>query len=436
MSKTRSYKLFFSWQSEDVKSKSVLEAALNVAVESLETKGVKLVIDYSTLGESGMPSIDQTILRKIDSCDIFLADITPVCNYKHKLGNGQEVTKEVPNPNVLVELGYAMSALGVGYVITAAHQGAWVPGNLPFDINHRSIYSFNSTNCNLTYLISEVIEYIGKNGRHRHLDKPYWIYKTRNVFERLFPKKKNNRTSDIVFEHSTVFFKRRLAGAFPGRRGLIEITKSRQIHRCLSKLLEPPLHFKKSAIGAIDPVWWFRGGSALDISSFKRLGGRRFMIGWDELKIKRIVAYIDPGRYYSNYVYVEAEGLESTGLYGKSTLEDEDGWKERWRGRIEEQYAIFRPCAFYRKIVTNQEDDDGYTKVLGRQVKMRRDRIETRCRLLRDYNYIIAAKGSAFNCDAFNRTSEDYFDGLLDGRITIQDLHEYLMRFPKPSWDF
>ena len=122
-----------------------MELALDSSKDTLKQKGIDLEIDHSTLGESGTPSIDQTILRKIDACDIFLADITPVCKYNQTLGNGVLVTKEVPNPNVLLEMGYAMSALGVGYVIATAHQGKWIPRDLPFDINHREIYCFTTS---------------------------------------------------------------------------------------------------------------------------------------------------------------------------------------------------------------------------------------------------------------------------------------------------
>ena len=118
----RQYRLFFSWQSEDKKSRKTLDVALQNVVDTLDDRGIRLEIDHSTLGESGMPSIDQTILRKIDACDIFLADVTPVTTYQKSSGNGMQVSKDVPNPNVLLELGYAMSALGVGYVIIVAHQ--------------------------------------------------------------------------------------------------------------------------------------------------------------------------------------------------------------------------------------------------------------------------------------------------------------------------
>ena len=130
----RQYKLFFSWQSEDKKSRKTLDVALQNAVDALDDRGIRLEIDHSTLGESGMPSIDQTILRKIDACDIFLADVTPVATYQKSSGNGMQVCKDVPNPNVLLELGYAMSALGVGYVVIVAHQGNWLPEICPLTL--------------------------------------------------------------------------------------------------------------------------------------------------------------------------------------------------------------------------------------------------------------------------------------------------------------
>lgn len=343
----RQYKLFFSWQSEDKKSRKTLDVALQNAVEALNDRGIRLEIDHSTLGESGMPSIDQTILRKIDACDIFLADVTPVTTYQKSSGNGMQVSKDVPNPNVLLELGYAMSALGVGYVIVAAHQGNWIPENMPFDINHRAIYSFTSSNCDLTSRILEVIEYIKKYGRHRHLDKPYLI----NLIERQYEKLRPSKTiiEPVISEESTVFFRRRMAGAFPGYRGLVEFKKARDINRHLSKLLESPIQFKKSIIGVKDPIWWFRAGSALNITTFRHLNRRKFLIGWDELVIRRIVAFIDNGRYYSNYVYVEAQGEKPTGLYDHYTSERINELKEDLGGFVNEEYAIYKPCPFFAR---------------------------------------------------------------------------------------
>lgn len=90
MGKPKKYTIFFSWQSDEKKSRQILEAALLVAKEDLEkNEGILIDIDHSTLGETGMQYIDQVILRKIDNCDLFLADVTPVCNYEQQTGNGR-----------------------------------------------------------------------------------------------------------------------------------------------------------------------------------------------------------------------------------------------------------------------------------------------------------------------------------------------------------
>ena len=211
MGKSKKYTIFFSWQSDEKRSRQILEAALLVAKDELEkNEGIHIEIDHSTLGETGMQYIDQVILRKIDNCDLFLADITPVCNYEQQTGNGQKVTKEVPNSNVLLELGYAMSALGVDYVIPVAHKCKWIPQNLPFDINHRTLYCFDSSNCNLADVILPYIEYIRGHGGHRHLDKPYYVYWLSRQYNKLFPPKSTKPQKSIIYEESTVFFRRRI----------------------------------------------------------------------------------------------------------------------------------------------------------------------------------------------------------------------------------
>lgn len=45
-----------------------------------------------------MPKIEDVIKDKIENSDIFVADITPIA---------AEGAKQLPNPNVLIELGYA-----------------------------------------------------------------------------------------------------------------------------------------------------------------------------------------------------------------------------------------------------------------------------------------------------------------------------------------
>lgn len=435
---SKKYTLFFSWQSDETKSQKILDTKLQDAADYLkEYEGIELDIDYSTLGKSGMASIDQTILEKIDACDIFLADITPLISYTKTDGNGQTVTKEMPNPNVLLELGYAMSALGVDYVIPVAHQGKWTAQNLPFDINHHSIYSFNSGNCDLVPLIQSVIAHIKGHGGHRHKAMPYFIHSLSVFAERIRDRfrKEFDPYKNASVEESTVFFKRRIGSAFPGDRGLVVYTKPREINKHLSKLLKSPLHFSRSIIGTTDPIWWFRAGSAMSIDKYRWLGGRRFLIGWDELEIKRIAVYSDNGQYYSNYVYIEANAQTPTGLYGDHT-KDRVNELSDMEGGFTEEYCVYKPFWPVSVNITKQEEDDGSAKILGIIWHLNKEKLETRIRHLTKYNFIIAAKGSAFNNRYFDSTSGDYFKALLNGGCSLEQFNEYMTSFPKPQHDF
>ncbi|WP_198086553.1 hypothetical protein [Variovorax sp. E3] len=130
-------KIFWSWQSDlpaDVNNAFVREALVEAA--SLAAKDLGLdpanrpEIDHDTKGEPGLVEIAATIFKKVEEATLFVADVTPV---------GSTVGgKELANPNVMIELGYALSTLGHKALITVAntHFGGR-PENLPFDLRHR-----------------------------------------------------------------------------------------------------------------------------------------------------------------------------------------------------------------------------------------------------------------------------------------------------------
>lgn len=101
--------IFFSWQSDLPETRNVIKWALERAAKNLRRDGsVEEVVrvDQDTDGIAGWPEITSTILDKINRCGVFVADITPI--------NGQHLDSRVtPNPNVLLELGYAL-ATGMG----------------------------------------------------------------------------------------------------------------------------------------------------------------------------------------------------------------------------------------------------------------------------------------------------------------------------------
>ncbi|MCH9694152.1 MAG: nucleotide-binding protein [Gammaproteobacteria bacterium] len=91
-------------------------------------------IDRDTSGVPGAPNISETILEKIRSCDAFVADISIVTGDKDR---GQRPS---PSPNVLIELGYAISELGWSRIILFCNTVYGSDTDLPFDTRqHRRI---------------------------------------------------------------------------------------------------------------------------------------------------------------------------------------------------------------------------------------------------------------------------------------------------------
>ncbi|OHB26267.1 MAG: hypothetical protein A2790_20080 [Phenylobacterium sp. RIFCSPHIGHO2_01_FULL_69_31] len=138
-------KVFWSWQSDRPAKvcRDVIQAALTRALAELSTdlelepsEGPEL--DHDTKGAAGMADIVATILAKIKEAGAFVGDITTV----GKSDSGRELA----NPNVLIELGWAFAHLGHEPIILVANKsyGPTKPEKLPFDIRHRRAVIFYS----------------------------------------------------------------------------------------------------------------------------------------------------------------------------------------------------------------------------------------------------------------------------------------------------
>ena len=73
-------------------------------------------LDHDTENESGTPPIAETILRKIKNSAIMIADMT-FCSEIREDGPEGKVKKKNPNPNVMMELGYAAAIMGWSRII-------------------------------------------------------------------------------------------------------------------------------------------------------------------------------------------------------------------------------------------------------------------------------------------------------------------------------
>ena len=134
------YSVFFSWQADTPTEwgRNFVERALTTAAgnltkdltveESIRDSG--LAIDKDTKGISGTPPIVDTIFKKIDSACAFVADLT----FVGKRLNG----RPTPNPNVLLEYGWALKSLGHARIITLMNTAYGTPSDetLPFNMKH------------------------------------------------------------------------------------------------------------------------------------------------------------------------------------------------------------------------------------------------------------------------------------------------------------
>jgi len=120
--------VFYSWQSDlpNNTNRGFIQKAIQDAIEEInQEKKLNIFLDQDTRGECGSPDIVNTILRKIDNSDVFIADVSSLFNINKK---------SFPNPNVMFELGYAYKTLGDSKIIMIYNETSGDITELPFDL--------------------------------------------------------------------------------------------------------------------------------------------------------------------------------------------------------------------------------------------------------------------------------------------------------------
>lgn len=138
----KTIRIFYSWQ-DDIDGKlnrsfikECLESVLhriNKATELEEANRPEIKLDHDTKDIPGIPDIANTILQKISSADIFIADLTFVSEYKNHKG----VPKKVSNQNVIFELGFALNVFGPHKIVCIFNEAFGKPKDLLFDLQSR-----------------------------------------------------------------------------------------------------------------------------------------------------------------------------------------------------------------------------------------------------------------------------------------------------------
>jgi hypothetical protein len=134
--------IFYSWQSDlpNDSNRGFIESCLEKAskkISNFSPFSIDFVLDRDTKNEIGTPDIADSIFNKISKAKIFVADISII--------NSDYSGRKSPNPNVLLELGYASRLLGWDKIFCFYNLDYGNFEDLPFDLKQRRpiTYSLN-----------------------------------------------------------------------------------------------------------------------------------------------------------------------------------------------------------------------------------------------------------------------------------------------------
>lgn len=161
------FKIFYSWQSDlpSDRTRNFIRKCIDEAIElAEESETIEAERDEATKGITGSPNIVTTLFSKIDECDLFIADLS-LC-YTENLNK----EKKSPNPNVLLELGYAAKTLGWERVICLCNTD--YGDEYPFDVSHNRITTYSLEGKNKREVSGDIAKIIFINIRDIRKLKP------------------------------------------------------------------------------------------------------------------------------------------------------------------------------------------------------------------------------------------------------------------------
>jgi hypothetical protein len=145
-------KIFWAWQFDlpGKIARHFIRGALEVAIAQInQTEEIdepdeafqdgQLELDYGRKKLKGSPDLAIEILKKIDDAAVFVGDVTPIGKGPpHKTDEGVESDgKLLMNPNVAIELGYALKSKGTDHVLMIMNGHYGKRADMPFDLSHK-----------------------------------------------------------------------------------------------------------------------------------------------------------------------------------------------------------------------------------------------------------------------------------------------------------
>lgn len=142
MAKAVKATVFYSWQSDTpgATNRNFILKALEDAAKEIagdDSIDVEPVVDRDTQNVAGSPDIGNTILGKIRGADVVVADVTII-------NPGLAAGRPTPNPNVLVEVGYALAVHSEARLILVNNLAFGRPEDLPFDLRQKRVLTYTA----------------------------------------------------------------------------------------------------------------------------------------------------------------------------------------------------------------------------------------------------------------------------------------------------
>jgi hypothetical protein len=221
------------------------------------------------------------------------------------------------------------------------------------------------------------------------------------------------------------FHHERFTAAFPGVRGVTEISNPTEAVTRLSILLKPPLRWvwqveDGNSTGA-SPLWWWRGLGNNSIDQYSVVSPDEILLDCYELPIKRVVA-VNHGAYWQSFIYVETYPKPSIGLYGKNP--EADSRVLELFGYAYEEYGLYKG-----RPITRAEYDDGAAIMDGKPQQI--PGAQLRVRYTTSYNFVIASHESPINNSQFDVRADEILNDILKDKSSVQEFANEMRKLPK-----
>ncbi|MCI9846956.1 hypothetical protein [Flavobacterium pectinovorum] len=143
------YKVFFAFQMdvEDKFGKGFIQSAIEIAIAKFRSEGTNVSLDFGFRKTPGTPLLIDEMLRKSNESDMVIVDLTYTSAKEFLaaeiIGEDADSTsiripkgdrKLSPNPNVLLETGYAWAKKGTYRTLAVMNEAYGSPSDLPVDL--------------------------------------------------------------------------------------------------------------------------------------------------------------------------------------------------------------------------------------------------------------------------------------------------------------